>query len=61
MMGHHFGVPFHLELQRHIILEALELLVSAKHSGDVKMLPLTWARARKEGIEIEKNRGILGP
>ena len=59
-MGHHFGVPFHVELQRHIILEALEFLVSANRSGDVKMLPLTWAQARQEGIEIEKNLGILG-
>lgn len=55
MMGHHFGVPFHKELQRRIILEALDFLATAKESGDIKILPLKWAQARREAIEIEKN------
>ncbi len=55
-MGHHFGVPFHSELQRRIILEALDLVITAKRSGDVKMLPITWAQARNEGKEIERRR-----
>ncbi len=54
MMGHHFGVPFHAELQRKIILEALEFLTTAQQSGDVKMLPVRWVRARREGKEIER-------
>ena len=52
MMGHHFGVPFHRELQRKIILEALDFLTTAGRSGEVKMLPLKWANARREGNEI---------
>ncbi len=54
MMGHHFGVPFHRELQRRIILEAFDHLVSAKQSGEIKRLPVTWAQARKEGKAIEQ-------
>ncbi len=49
MMGHHFGVPFHKKLQRQIIVEALDYLLKAKHSGEVRALPLTWAQARREG------------
>ncbi len=55
MMGHHFGVPFHKELQRRIILEALDFLITAERSGEIKMLPVKWADARKEGKEIERN------
>ena len=55
MMGHHFGVPHHKELQRMIILEAFDHLVHAKESGEVRFLPLKWATARKEGIQIKKS------
>ncbi len=55
MMGHHFGVPFHEELQRRIILEALDFLIMVERSGEIKMLPVKWADARKEGKEIERN------
>jgi hypothetical protein len=58
MMGHHFGVPFHGELQRRIILEALDFLTTAQKSGEVKMLPLKWAQARREGKEIERKFGL---
>ena len=58
MMGHHFGVPFHRELQRRIILAALDRLGAAEASGDVYTLPVTWARARREGIEIERTMGL---
>jgi hypothetical protein len=54
MMGHHFGVPFHAELQRKIILEALDFLTTAQRSGEVKTLPVKWAQARREGKEIER-------
>jgi len=53
MMGHHFGVPHHTRLQREIILTALERIELAEESGDVFYFPKTWARARKEGKEIE--------
>jgi hypothetical protein len=55
MMGHLFGVPFHTQLQREIILTALSRIESAKESGDVFHFPKTWAQARKEGKEIECN------
>ncbi|MEP6912640.1 MAG: hypothetical protein ABI923_07790 [bacterium] len=54
MMGHHFGVPFHRELQRQIICEALDHLVKAQQSGEVRRVPVTWAQARREGIAIEE-------
>jgi len=56
MMGHHFGVPHHKELQRQIILFALEMLENAEQSGAVRRFPMTWAQARREGKEID--RGI---
>lgn len=54
MMGHHFGVPFHRELQRRIILEAFDHMVRAERSGEVRRLPVTWAQARNEGKLIEQ-------
>lgn len=59
MMGHHFGVPFHRELQRRIILEALTHVVNAGRSGEVKHLPITWAQARKEGKAVEEVMGRM--
>lgn len=56
MMGHHFGVPFHVELQRRVLMEMLDLLETATASGEIRDLPLTWARARKEGKAIEAAR-----
>ena len=54
MMGHHFGVPFHVELQKRIIREALGRIEVAETSGDIHHFPMTWATARKEGKEIEQ-------
>src|SRR5260370_11294135 len=54
MMGHHFGVPFHRELQRRIIVAALDHLVTAEQSGEVSFFPMTWAQARQEGKVIER-------
>ena len=53
MMGHHFGVPFHVELQKRIIREALGRIASAETSGDIHYFSMSWAQARKEGKEIE--------
>ncbi len=58
MMGHHFGVPFHRQLQRRIIMEALARIENAEQSGDIYKLPVTWAQARREGIEIERSLGL---
>ena len=54
MMGHHFGVPFHIELQNRIIHEALRFVEAAETSGEIHYFPMTWAEARKEGKEIER-------
>ena len=56
-MGHHFGVPFHRELQRRIVLDALGLVTTATESGTILDLPLTWAQARREGIALEQQPG----
>ncbi|MEO6483930.1 MAG: hypothetical protein ABIO54_00275 [Pyrinomonadaceae bacterium] len=58
MMGHHFGVPFHVELQKRIIREALCRIELASVSGDIHFFPMTWAKAREEGKEIERLRNI---
>ena len=58
MMGHHFGVPFHRDLQRRIILEALDRLTHAEQSGEIHAIPVTWAQARREGIVIEQELGL---
>jgi hypothetical protein len=59
MMGHHFGVPFHRELQWRIILDALALIYSATESGSVQKLPISWAQARNQakalGLTEERN------
>ena len=60
MMGHHFGVPFHSELQKKIIREALSKIESASESGDIHFFPMTWAQARNEGKEIERLLGNQG-
>jgi hypothetical protein len=57
MMGHHFGVPFHRQLQRRMILQALSHVVHAERSGEVRVVPITWAQARKEGKAIEESLG----
>ncbi len=59
MMGHHFGVPFHNELQKRIICEALSRIYEAKESGDIHFFPMTWAQVRKEGKEIERKLGLI--
>lgn len=54
MMGHLFGVPFHNDLQKTIIRTALSRINDAETSGDIHFFPMTWAKARQEVKEIEK-------
>jgi hypothetical protein len=61
MMGHHFGVPFHRQLQRRVILAALDHLAQATQSGEVLTFPVTWAEARREGKEIEAAAAVKSP
>ena len=53
MMGHLFGVPHHVELQKRILLELLELVTTCTESGYVKTFDYTWAQARKEGKALQ--------
>ena len=55
-MGHLFGTPFHVELQRRIMMEALGLVSSAEVSPTIVDLDVTWAQARREGKAIEAQR-----
>jgi hypothetical protein len=55
-MGHLFGTPFHVALQRRIILAALGLIEAAAVSPAIVDLDITWAEARREGKEIERLR-----
>jgi hypothetical protein len=47
-MGHHFGVPFHNELQKRVLFEALDLLITAQISGIIRDIPIKWADVRRE-------------
>ena len=60
MMGHHFGVPFHRDLQRRIIFAALDRLTKAEQSGEIHDIAITWAQARREGVAIERALGLRG-
>ena len=40
MMGHHFGVPFHVDLQKKIIREALSRIETVTESGDIHFFPM---------------------
>jgi len=53
MMGHLFGVPHHVALQREIITTALDLITSAQTSGTIISLPITWAQARREAKALQ--------
>ena len=55
-MGHHFGVPFHTEVQRQVIRAALDLITTATVSGTIVDLPLRWADVRREGTALERER-----
>ena len=55
-MGHHFGVPFHTEVQRQVITSALELLTTATQSPTIVDLPLRWPDVRREGAALERQR-----
>ena len=54
-MGHHFGVPFHSELQKRVLLEALDLLVTAQISGIIRDIPIKWADVRREAKTLTEH------
>jgi len=47
-MGHHFGLPFHVPLQRRVLFEALTLLENARVSGTIREVPIKRADVRLE-------------
>jgi hypothetical protein len=47
-MGHHFGVPFHREIQRRVLFEAFDLLETATESGMIRDLIIKWADVRRQ-------------
>jgi hypothetical protein len=58
-MGHHFGVPFHVQGQRQVISAALDLLGAATFSGQIVDLPMRWGDLRREGAELERSQQRL--
>ncbi|MBI2682215.1 MAG: hypothetical protein HYX26_03205 [Acidobacteriales bacterium] len=58
-MGHHFGAPFHFEVQRRVLFAMLELLQNATQSGEIRDLPIKWADVRREArILTEQGRRL---
>jgi hypothetical protein len=47
-MGHHFGVPYHRELQRRVLCTALKMLETAAEPGTIHDLSIKWADVRRE-------------
>ena len=47
-MGHHFGVPFHRDLQKRVLLEAFDLPETAQVSGTIRDIPIKWADIRRQ-------------
>ncbi len=58
MMGHLFGVPFHDQLQRSILLALLNQLETATDSPDIQRFEYTWRQAREEGKAILARRNL---
>jgi hypothetical protein len=53
-MGHHFGVPFHRDLQERVLLEALDLLETAQLSRTIRDIPIKWADVRHEAKTLSE-------
>ena len=47
-MGHHFGAPLHVEVQRRVILTALDAIQTITESGTIRELAIPWAEVRRE-------------
>jgi hypothetical protein len=46
--GHHFWSPFHRDIQRRVLFEALKLLETATESGTIRDILIRWAEVRRE-------------
>jgi hypothetical protein len=58
-MGHHFGAPFHRDLQRRVVLAALGLLENGHAPGTILDLPIRWADVRREAKTLSEQGGKL--
>jgi hypothetical protein len=58
-MGHHFGAPFHRELQRRVVLAALGMLESTEEPGTIRDLPIKWADVRREAKTLTEQGRML--
>jgi hypothetical protein len=58
-MGHHFGAPFHSDLQRRVLLSALGLLESSNEPGTIFDLRIKWAEVRREAKTLTEQGGKL--
>ena len=46
-MGHHFGVPFHRDIQRRVLFEMLDLLTTGDEPGTIRDLKIPWGDVRR--------------
>jgi hypothetical protein len=53
-MGHHFGVPFHTEIQRKVILTALQAVQTIEQSGTIIELAIPWAEVRRQSKTLSE-------
>jgi hypothetical protein len=53
-MGHHFGVPFHAEIQRKVILTALDAVQTIEQSGTIIELAIPWAEVRRQSKTLSE-------
>lgn len=47
-MGHHFGAPFHCDLQRRVLLEMLDVVAREQRPGTIRDLNIRWGDVRRE-------------
>lgn len=58
-MGHHFGAPFHTDLQRRVVLAALGLLETGNEPGTILDLRIKWADVRREAKALTEQGRTL--
>ena len=58
-LGHQTGKPFDKELQRAIVVAALEMLKSATEPGTIVDLPYVWKEGDDSWQEEAVKRGVL--
>jgi hypothetical protein len=49
-----FGVPFHRDLQKRVLLGAVQLLDTAQLSGTIRDVPIKWTDVRREAKTLTR-------